>query len=466
MRPPPYLRPQGFNTIALHSGHKLDTDNRARAPPIFQSTSFEFKSAEHGKQLFALGELGPIYTRIMNPTTHVLEYKIAELEGAPCKAHGDYNNAASLPNSLALASGQSAQMTALLTFMQAGDNFIAASELYGGTISQLKHSFKQIGIEARFFDVTKPEQIASLADENTKCIYVETLANPSYNVPEFETIAAIAHEELVVPLVVDNTFGMGGYTCRPLKFGADIVVESATKWIGGHGTSIGGIITDGSSFDWRVKKKDGSLKFPLIAGKQPSYHDLVFVDHKIFGVDATNTIFIVLARFKTLRDMGGAISPFNAFQLIQGVETLALRGRAHNENAVKLAAWLSAQEVVKAVSHPSLASHPSHARAKKYFRKGCFGSVLTFEVKGKDAAEELERGRRVIDALGMAAHLANVGDARTLVIHPASTTHEQLSPSEQAEAGVAPSMVRVSVGYEDFEDIKADFEQALTAACK
>jgi len=462
-----YKDTKGFNTIALHNGHKLDTDNRARAVPIFQTTSFEFKDADHGAKLFELSQLGPIYTRIMNPTTHVLEYKIAELEGAPCKAHGDYDNAATLPNSLAVASGQSAQMHALMTFMSAGDNFIAASELYGGTVTQLKISFKQLGIEARMFDVTKPEQIASLADENTKCIYVETLANPSYNVPEFEELARIAHDVLKVPLVVDNTFGMGGYTCRPLKFGADIIVESATKWIGGHGTSIGGVITDGSSFDWRVTKADGTLKFPLVAGPQASYHGADFANHPVFGCDATNTVFILLARVKTLRDMGGALSPFNAFQLIQGVETLALRGKAHNENAKELAAWLEAQKtVVKKVSHPSLASHPSHERAKKYFRPGCFGSVLTFEIQGKDAAEELARGKKFIDSLSMCAHLANVGDARTLVIHPASTTHQQLTPDEQVAAGVQPSMVRVSVGYEELADIKADMEAALAAACK
>ena len=400
----------------------------------------------------------------MNPTNHVLEYKVAELEGAPCKAHGNYDNAATLPNSLVLSSGQSAQMHALLTFMSRGDNFICASELYGGTISQLKHSFKQLGIEARMFDVTKPETIKGLADENTKCIYVETLANPSYNVPDFDVIAEIAHDQLKVPLVCDNTFGMGGYTCRPLKFGADIVVESATKWIGGHGTSIGGVITDGSSFDWRVKKADGSCKFPLIADKQPSYHDAVFVDHPVFGVDATNTIFILLARVKTLRDMGGCISPMNSFQIIQGLETLSLRAKAHSENANELAKWLSEHPAVKKVSHPSLSSHPSHERAKKYFRKGCFGSVLTFELKGKNAADELEKGRKLIDGLEMAAHLANVGDARTLVIHPASTTHEQLSPEEQVAAGVQPSMVRVSVGYEEIEDIKADFSKAIAAA--
>ena len=439
---------------------QLDSDNQARAVPIFQTTSFSFKSAEHGAKLFELSQLGPIYTRICNPTTHVFEYKVAKLEGAPCKAHGNFDNAATLPNSLAVASGQCAQMTALLTFMQAGDNFIAASELYGGTLSQMKHSFKTIGITAKFFEVTKPEQIKAMADANTKAIYIETLANPSYNIPDFDAIAAIA-KELQVPLVVDNTFGMCGYTCKPIAFGADIVVESATKWIGGHGTSIGGVITDGSSFDWRVKGADGKLKFPLIADKQASYHDAVFVNHPVFGVEATNTVFILLARVKTLRDMGGALSPFNSFQLIQGLETLALRGKAHSDNANELAAWLVDHPKVKAVSHPSLTSHPSHERAKKYFRKGCFGSVLTFEITGADAAAMRKNGEAFIDAVKMASHLANVGDARTLVIHPASTTHQQLSGAEQVAAGVQPSMVRVSVGYEDLEDIKADFDQAL-----
>ena len=453
---------EGFSTVALHHGHKLDTDNRARAVPIFQTSSFEFKDAEHGANLFALAQLGPIYTRIMNPTTHVLEYKVAKLEGAPCRAHGDCDNATTLPNSLAVASGQSAQMHALLTFMQAGDNFICASELYGGSFTQLKHSFKQIGIEARFFDVTKPGDIAKLADDNTMAIYVETLSNPSYNVPDFDAIKKVANE-LKVPLVVDNTFGMCGYTCKPIAFGADIVVESATKWIGGHGTSIGGVITDGSNFDWQVKKADGSLKFPLIAGPIASYHDGVFAEHPVFGCKATNTVFILLARVKTLRDMGGALSPFNAFQLIQGLETLALRGKAHSDNANALAKWLSTHPKVKAVSHPSLATHPSHERAKKYFRPNCFGAVLTFEIKASSAAAEVEAGKQFISSVKLAAHLANVGDARTLVIHPASTTHQQLSAEEQAAAGVQPSMVRVSVGYEDIEDIKADFEQALNS---
>ena len=456
---------EGFTTTCLHHGHKLDTDNRARAVPLFQTTSFEFKSAEHGGKLFGLAELGPIYTRLMNPTTHVLEYKVAKLEGAPCLAHGDFDNATTLPNALAVSSGMSAQMTALMTLMQAGDNFVAASELYGGTFTQFAYSFKQIGIECRFANVSDLEDVKSKIDENTKCIYIETLANPSGTVPDFEGIKAIATEN-VLPIVCDNTFGMGGYTCRPLAFGVDIVVESATKWIGGHGTSIGGVIVDGSSFDWLAKKADGSLKFPLIGGPQASYHGGVFAEHPVFGVKATNTVFILLARVKTLRDMGGCISPFNSFQLIQGIETLALRGKAHSQNANALAGWLSAHASVKdgSVLHPSLPSHPSHERAKKYFRPGCFGAVFVFQIAGKDASEERARGEKFISSVKMCAHLANVGDARTLVIHPASTTHQQLNPEQQAAAGVMPASIRVSVGYEDIDDIKADFEQALAAA--
>lgn len=455
----------GFNTTMLHHGHKLDSDNRARAPPIFQSTSFEFKSNEHGAKLFGLAELGPIYTRIMNPTTHVLEYKIAKLEGAPCPAHGDCDNAATLPSALALASGQSAQMHALLTIMQAGDNFVTTAELYGGTFTQFSYSFKQLGIEARFANISDLEKIKSQIDDNTKAIYIETLANPSGTIPDFEGIKAIA-TEAKIPIVCDNTFGMGGYTCRPLKFGADIVVESATKWIGGHGNSIGGIIVDGSSFDWHVKKEDETYKFPLIAGPQPAYHNGDFSAHPVFGVKATNLIFILLARVKTLRDFGGCLSPFNSFQLIQGLETLSLRAKAHSENANALAAWLDEHPMVKkgSVLHPSLPSHPSHENAKKYFRPGCFGSVFCFEIKGSSVEEEVKLGEAFITNTKLCCNLANVGDARTLVIHPASTTHQQLSAEEQAAAGIKPGSIRVSVGYEDIEDIKADFEQAFMNA--
>jgi O-acetylhomoserine/O-acetylserine sulfhydrylase len=455
---------EGFATTMLHHGHKLDTDNRARAPPIFQSTSFEFKSAEHGASLFGLAELGPIYTRLMNPTTHVLEYKIAKLEGAPCPAHGDCDNSTTLPSALAVASGMSAQMHALLTFMQVGDNFVTSSELYGGSFTQFAYSFKQIGIEARFANVSDLEQVKSLIDDNTKAIYIETLGNPSGTIPDFDAIKAIA-VEAKIPIVCDNTFGMGGYTCRPLAWGADIVVESATKWIGGHGTSIGGIIVDGSSFNWLTKKDDGSLKFPLIAGPQESNHGGVFAEHPIFGVAATNTVFILLARVKTLRDMGGCISPFNAWQLIQGIETLSLRAKAHSENANALALWLSTHPMVKegSVLHPSLPSHPSHESAKKYFRPGCFGSVFCFELQGADAEEEKARGASFITNLKMCAHLANVGDSRTLVIQPSVTTHQQLNADQQAAAGIKPASIRISVGYEDLEDIEADFDQSFAA---
>jgi len=460
----PYIEKpgEGFATTMLHHGHKLDTDNRARAPPIFQTTSFEFKSAEHGASLFGLAELGPIYTRLMNPTTHVLEYKMAKLEGAPCPAHGDYDNAATLPSALAVASGMSAQMTALMTFMQTGDNFVTASELYGGSFTQFAYSFKQIGIEAKFANVSDLDNVKSLIDENTKAIYIETLANPSGTIPDFEAIKAIA-VEAKIPIVCDNTFGMGGYACRPLAWGADIVVESATKWIGGHGTSIGGIIVDGSSFNWLTENDDGSLKFPLVGGPQESYHGGVFAKHPIFGVEATNTVFILLARVKVLRDMGGCISPFNAWQLIQGIETLSLRAKAHSENANALALWLSTHPKVKegSVLHPSLPSHPSHENAKKYFRAGCFGSVFCFEVQGVDTDDEKAKGASFITNLKMCAHLANVGDARTLVIQPSVTTHQQLNTEQQASCGIKPASIRISVGYEDLEDIKADFEQSF-----
>ena len=279
----------------------------------------------------------------------------------------------------------------------------------------------------------------------------------------YKAIAAKAE----IPVVCDNTFGQGGWTCKPLACGADLVVESATKWIGGHGTSIGGVIVDGSTFDWRKKKADGSLKFPLVAGPQESYHGGVFSEHPVFGCDATNTVFILLARVKTLRDMGGCIAPFNAFQLIQGIETLSLRCKAHNENANALALWLSDHEAVKkgSVLSPSLPSHPSHELANKYFRPGCFGSVFIFELAGKDEDEARARGKKFIDSVEMCAHLANVGDSRTLVIHPASTTHQQLSTEQQIAAGVKPAGVRVSVGYEDLEDIKIDFDRAFKKAC-
>lgn len=451
-------RPEGtasFATLQLHHGQTLDSDNRARAPPIYASTSFAFKDADHGGKLFALQELGPIYTRIMNPTNHVLEFRISKLEGAPCGLDGAH------PNALATASGMAAQMQALLTFMRAGDSFIASNELYGGTFAQFKHTFKDLGITCHFVDVSKPDEIRTLAksDPTIKAIYVETLSNPSYTVPDFEAIAAIA-KEVQVPFVVDNTFGMCGYTCRPFKFGANIVTSSCTKWIGGHGNTIGGIIVDGSNFDWSVKGADGLSKFPLLADPCPAYHGLNF--HAVFGPDGpfkVNMGFIFRARVVALRDMGGCPNPFGSFQLLMGLETLSLRGKAHSENANSLAAWLQARDDVEWVTHASLPAHPSHELAKKYFREGTFGAVLCFGIKGGH-----EAAVKFINAVKLASHLANVGDAKTLVIHPASTTHQQLSAEEQADCGVKPDMIRVSVGIEGFDDIKSDFAQALEAA--
>lgn len=444
-----------FNTVMLHHGQTLDSDNRARAPPIYASTSFCFKDSEHGANLFALKELGPIYTRIMNPTAHVLEYRIAKLEGSKCDLDGAH------PSALAVASGQAAQMHALLTIMKAGDNFIAASELYGGTYAQFNHTFPRLGVEAKFFDVNHPESIEKLIDENTKAVYMETLSNPSYSVPDFDAISEICKRNQL-PLIVDNTFGMCGYTCRPIKFGANIVVESCTKWIGGHGNTIGGVIVDANNFDWTAKKADGSSKFPSLNDNCAAYHNMNF--QAVFGPTGPfkcNMAFIFHARVCALRDMGGCPNPFGSFQLLMGLETLALRGRAHSDNANKLAAYLESHDKVAWVSHTSLASHPSHERAKKYFRPGCFGAVLCFGLKGENG---VEAGKKFINAVKLASHLANVGDAKTLVIHPASTTHQQLSEKEQKSAKVKPEMIRVSVGYEDYADIQADFSAAIDAA--
>ncbi|KNC77686.1 O-acetylhomoserine (thiol)-lyase [Sphaeroforma arctica JP610] len=444
----------GFATLALHHGQPLDSDHRARAPPIYLSSSFAFKSAEHGAKLFALQELGPIYTRIMNPTNHMLEYRIAKLEGSKCDLDGAH------PSALVVSSGQAAQMHAMLTICQTGDNFLASSNLYGGTYSQFAHTFPGMGVKVKFFDCTKPEDIESLVDDNTKAVYIETIANPSYAVADFEAIARVC-KKLELPLVVDNTFGMCGYVCRPLKFGANIVVESCTKWIGGHGTTIGGVIVDGNNFDWSVKKKDGTSKFPLLNDPCPAYHGLNF--NEVFGPEGPfkcNMAFIFHARVIALRDMGGCQNPFGSFQLLMGLETLGLRGRAHCDNANRLAAHLESHPEVEWVSHPSLESHQSHNQAKTYFREGKFGSVLSFALKGDGKT----RGAKFIDGVKLASHLANVGDAKTLVIHPASTTHQQLSAEEQDAAGVSPGMIRVSVGVEDYEDIVADFEQAIQQA--
>jgi O-acetylhomoserine (thiol)-lyase len=423
-----------FETLQIHAGQTAAPGTNARATPIYQTSSYVFNSAEHGANLFALKEFGNIYTRIMNPTTDVLEQRVAALEGGVA--------------ALATSSGQSAQFLALSTLAEAGDNIVATSFLYGGTYNQFKVTFPRLGIGVKFVDGDSPAQFAKLIDGKTKALYLETIGNPQYNVPDFEAVAKVAHDN-GIPLVVDNTFGAGGYLARPIDYGADIVVASATKWLGGHGNSIGGIIVDSGKFDW------GTGKFPSFTSPSPGYHGLNF--YETFGPKSPfgNIAFIIRARVEGLRDLGPALSPFNSFLFLQGIETLSLRVQRHVDNTLALARWLAAHPKVASVSYPGLENHPSHALAKKYLRNG-FGGVLSFGLKGGyDAAKHF------INHVKLASHLANVGDVRTLVIHPASTTHQQLSDEEQTSAGVAKDVVRVSVGLEHIEDIKADFEQAF-----
>lgn len=423
-----------FETLQVHAGQEPAPGTNARAVPIYQTTSYVFDDAEHGARLFALQEFGNIYTRIMNPTTDVFEKRIAALEGGVA--------------ALATASGQAAQFLAISTIAQAGDNIVSTSFLYGGTYNQFKVTLPRLGINVKFVEGDDPENFRQAIDENTKALYVETIGNPQFNIPDFAALAHIAHEN-GIPLIVDNTFGTGGYLARPIEHGADIVVESATKWIGGHGTSIGGVIVDSGKFDW------GNGKFPLFTEPSPGYHGLNF--QEVFGKGSQfgNIAFIIRARVEGLRDLGAALSPFNAFLLLQGLETLSLRVERHVNNALELAKWLEQQEQVAWVNYPGLPNHPYHERAKKYLRHG-FGGVLNFGIKGG-----LEAGKAFISNVKLASHLANVGDAKTLVIHPASTTHQQLSDSEQISAGVTPDLVRVSVGIEHIDDIKEDFEQAF-----
>lgn len=425
-----------FETLQLHAGQQVDPTTKSRAVPIYQTTSYVFDNAEHAANLFGLKAFGNIYTRIMNPTTDVFEQRIAALEGGVA--------------ALAVASGQAAQFIALNNILQAGDNFVTTSYLYGGTYNQFKVGFKRLGIEARFADGDNVDSFAALIDDNTKAIYLETIGNPRLNIPDFEKFAALAKAHNL-PLIVDNTFAAGGFLFRPLEHGANIVVESATKWIGGHGTSIGGVIVDGGNYDW------GNGKFPQFSEPSEGYHGLVFKD--VFGVNnplgLPNIQFAIRARVEGLRDFGPAISPFNSFQLIQGLETLSLRVERHVQNALALAQWLESHPQVEYVLYPGLESNPYHAIAKKYLKNG-FGGVLQVGLKGGK-----EKATQFIDALQLASNLANVGDAKTLVIHPASTTHEQLSEAEQIASGVLPAQVRVSVGIEHIEDIKADFQQAF-----
>jgi O-acetylhomoserine/O-acetylserine sulfhydrylase len=423
-----------FETLQLHAGQEIDPSTGARAVPIYQTTSYGFKSAEHGANLFALKEFGNIYTRIMNPTTDVFEKRVAALEGGVA--------------ALAVASGQAAQFIALNNILQAGDNFVSSPHLYGGTYNQFKVAFKRLGIEARFANSDNTHDFEAKIDENTKAIFLESIGNPSFSIPDFEKLALIA-EKHDIPLIVDNTFGAAGYLFRPLEHGAHIVVQSATKWIGGHGTSVGGVIVDGGTYNW------GNGKFEQFTSPSEGYHGLIFNDVFGIGSDFGNIQFIIRARVEGLRDFGPSISPFNSFLLIQGLETLSLRVQRHVDNALSLATWLENHESVNKVLYPGLESSPYHLNAKKYLKNG-FGAVLSFELKGGAA-----QATQFVDSLQLISHLANVGDAKTLIIQPSATTHQQLSEEEQLAIGITPQLLRVSVGIEHIDDIKADFEQAF-----
>lgn len=435
---------QKFETLQLHAGQEPDPTTNSRAVPIYQTTSFTFKDTTHGANLFGLRELGNIYSRIMNPTVDVLEKRIAALEGGV--------------GALAVSSGQAAQFQCIATLAQNGDNIISTSYLYGGTYNQFKVALPRLGITVKFVDGDEPENFDKLIDDKTRAIYIETCGNPQYNVPDLEAICKVAHAKGVA-VVCDNTFGAGGFLCQPLKHGVDILVESCTKWIGGHGTTIGGIIVDGGTGPWN------SGRYPMFTEPSPGYHGLVPWD--VFGPAGpfkANIAFIMRARVETLRDFGACQSALAAQQLILGVETLSLRMERHSENAFELATWLKNHDAVEWVNYHGFEEHKWHENAKKYFRSGgkngtYFSSMLGFGVKGGK-----EKSEAFINNVKLASHLANVGDAKTLVIHPASTTHEQLSEAEQKTAGVKPDFIRVSVGIENIEDIKADFDQALKAA--
>ena len=425
-----------FDTLQLHAGQVVDPTTNSRAVPIYQTSSYVFNNSEHAANLFGLKEFGNIYTRLMNPTTDVFEKRVAALEGGVA--------------GLATASGQAAQFIALTNIMEAGDNLVSTSYLYGGTYNQFKVQFKRIGITVKFVDGDKAADFEKLIDSKTKAIYLETIGNPKFNIPDFDAIAAVAKKH-DIPLVVDNTFGAAGYLFRPIEHGANIVVESATKWIGGHGTSIGGVIVDAGNFNW------ANGKFPQFTEPSEGYHGLKFWD--VFGTPGPfgNIAFIIRARVEGLRDYGPSLSPFNAFLLILGLETLSLRVQKHVDNALEIAQWLSKHPKVEYVEYPGLANSPYHELGKKYLKHG-FGGVLAFKVKaGKEAADKL------VNSLKLVSHLANVGDAKTLIIHPASTTHQQLSEKEQLSSGVVAGVLRLSVGIEDIQDIKNDLDQALNA---
>ncbi|MCJ1249979.1 Homocysteine synthase [Trapelia coarctata] len=424
---------QKFETLQLHAGQEPDPATKARAVPIYATTSFTFNDSAHGARLFGLKEFGNIYSRIMNPTVDVFEKRVAALEGGIA--------------AVAASSGQSAQFMTIATLAAAGDNIVSTSNLYGGTYNQFKVFMPRLGITTKFVKGDDAEEFGQAIDEKTKCVYIESIGNPRYNVPDFEAIAKVAHDK-GVPVVVDNTFGAGGYFCRPIEHGADIVVHSATKWIGGHGTTIGGVVVDSGKFDWGKNAK----RFPQMNDPAEGYHGLKFWD--TFGP----ITFAIRCRVEILRDLGSALNPFAAQQLILGLETLSLRCERHAYNAQKLAQWLEKNENVAWVSYPGLESHQSHQNAKKYLPRGS-GGVLSFGVKGGGAA-----GSQVVDGFKLISNLANVGDSKTLAIHPWTTTHEQLSDEEKKDSGVTEDLIRISVGTEHIDDIIHDFEQSFAAA--
>lgn len=419
-----------FDTLALHAGQSPDSETLSRAVPIYQTASYVFKSSEHAANLFGLKEFGNIYTRLMNPTTDVLEKRLAALDGGV--------------GALAVASGQAATTYAVLNITKAGQNIVSTCFLYGGTYNLFHYTLPKLGITVKFVDTANPESVRQAIDANTRMVYMESVGNPKNNVDDFEAIAKIAHDA-GIPFVVDNTVTTP-YLFKPLDHGADIVVYSLTKFIGGHGTSIGGAVVDGGTFPWN------NGKFPELAEPDPSYHGLNYWE--ALG----NLAYILKMRLTLLRDMGACLSPFNAFQIIQGIETLHLRVARHVENAQKVAEWLEQHPLVSWVNYPGLASHPDHQRAKKYLPKGA-GAIIGFGIKGG-----MEAGKKFIDNVKLLSHLANIGDAKSLVIHPASTTHQQLSAEEQLSTGVTADFIRLSVGLEDVSDIIADLEQALKAA--
>lgn len=424
-----------IETIAVHGGQTPDPTTKSVATPIYQTVAYAFDNTQHGADLFDLKVAGNIYTRIMNPTTDVFEQRIAAIEGGS--------------GALALASGQAAEVFALLAITRVGDEIVSGNNLYGGTYQLFHHTLPKLGRTVKFVDSQNPEAFRAAIGPKTRALYAETIGNPKLDVPDFEALAKIAHAA-GLPLVVDNTIGVG--LVRPLDLGADIVVASATKYIGGHGTSIGGVIVDGGKFAWN------NGLFPEFTEPDPSYHGLKYWD--VFGnfPGLGNVAFIIKVRVQLLRDLGAALSPFNAFQFLQGLETLPLRQERHSANALAIARWLETHPLVNWVTYPGLAGHPSHAVAARYLRRG-FGGIVGFGLKGgRDA------GRRFIDSVKLLSHLANIGDAKTLVIHPASTTHQQLTPAEQAETGVTPDYIRLSIGLEDVEDLQADIDQALAAS--